>query len=190
MSRLARLIAEWRTPAGADFARWERKNYWLRLAGYRIAPRGVAIGRGFRSIEGNESGITIDEFAAIGQNVHFWNFDAIHVGRYSMVAADVVVSNGWHDKHDLRPAAGPTTIGHGAWIGTAARIVGSVTVGDNAIVGAGSVVIHDIPPNSIVVGVPARVIGLRELPDRVWHLGENFFSPHDFEAAPKADPSS
>lgn len=188
LRRLAKLVADLRTPVPDARADWERKNFWLRLAGMAVSRRGVAIGSGFRCIDGLEENITIDDYAALGHNVHFWNFDRIRVGRFCMVAADTIVSNGWHDKATFEPGSGPTTLGNGCWIGTGARIVGGVTIGDNAIVGAGSLVLKDIPANSIAVGVPARVVGVRELPERVWHMGDVYFSPRTFEpvAAGKA----
>ena len=181
LRRLVKLVADVRTPLAPLYRGWERKNYWLRLAGLGISTRGVAIGPGFRCIDGREEDIFIDDYAAIGHNVHIWNFDRVVVGRFCMIAADVTISNGWHDKSSLVPASGPTTIGHGVWIGTCARIVGSVNIGDNAVIGAGALVIRDIPPNSIAVGVPARVIGTRQLPERVWHLDGAWFSPVDFQ---------
>jgi acetyltransferase-like isoleucine patch superfamily enzyme len=48
---------------------------------------------------------------------------------------------------------------------------GAMTIGDNAIVGAGSAVIRDVPPDSIAVGTPGRIVGKRILPERVWHMG-------------------
>ncbi len=45
-----------------------------------------------------------------------------------------------------------------AWIGAGATILPGVTVGENAVVGAGSVVTHDVAPNTIVAGNPARLI--------------------------------
>ena len=180
MRRLAKFVADLRTPLGAGDDRWERKNFWLRLAGIGVSRTGVAIGRGFRCVDGLEHNISIDDYAAIGHDVHIWNFDRVSIGRFCMIAADVVISNGWHDKSTLEPASGPTTIGHGAWIGTAARIVGSVTVGENAIVGAGALVIRDVPPNAIVAGVPARLLAQRETPARAWHLGGVYFRTSDF----------
>ncbi len=52
----------------------------------------------------------------------------------------------------------PTVIRKGASIGSGATILCNITIGENAIVGAGSVVTKDVPPNSIVVGNPARVL--------------------------------
>ena len=52
----------------------------------------------------------------------------------------------------------PITIGHNVWIGGSVTIVPGVTVGDNAIIGAGSVITKDIPANVIAAGVPCKVI--------------------------------
>jgi serine acetyltransferase len=40
--------------------------------------------------------------------------------------------------------------------------------------------VKDVEPNSIMVGVPAKKIGTRELPNAVWHIGNTFFSPTEF----------
>ncbi|MEL7330766.1 MAG: acyltransferase [Cyanobacteria bacterium J06560_2] len=53
------------------------------------------------------------------------------------------------------------TIGDNCWIGSGVRIVDGVKIGDNSIVGAGAVVARDIPPNSVAVGVPAKVVRVR-----------------------------
>lgn len=52
----------------------------------------------------------------------------------------------------------PTYVKRGASIGSSATILCGVTIGENAIIGAGSVVTRDVPPNTIVAGVPAKVI--------------------------------
>ena len=56
---------------------------------------------------------------------------------------------------------GPVEIGAGAWIGTRSIVLKGVTVGDNAVVGAGSVVTDDVPPDTVAAGNPAEVV--REL---------------------------
>lgn len=55
----------------------------------------------------------------------------------------------------------PVTIGSDTWLGYGCIVLSGVTIGDSSVIGAGSVVVGDIPPNSIAVGTPARVVGLR-----------------------------
>lgn len=60
-----------------------------------------------------------------------------------------------------RPADGPTVIGSDVWIGCEAKIMQNVKIGHGAVIGAYSVVTHDVPPYAIVAGVPARVVKMR-----------------------------
>ena len=55
-------------------------------------------------------------------------------------------------------SASPIRIGCDVWIGGGALVLPGVTIGDRSIVGAGSVVVHDVPPDSLVVGNPARIV--------------------------------
>ncbi|SDP53051.1 transferase hexapeptide (six repeat-containing protein) [Arthrobacter sp. ok909] len=59
-------------------------------------------------------------------------------------------------------ASAPIVIGEGSWIGASSTILGGVTIGKGCIVAAGSLVNHDVPDNTLVGGVPAKVI--RSLP--------------------------
>lgn len=179
--RACKKIADFLTPHHHDYKLWERKNIWLRKTGMNISQRGVAIGYGFQCLTGNEDNILIDDYAAIGINVRFWNFNKIRVGKFCMIAAEVTLTNGGHDKNSLEPFSGPLSIGHGCWLGNGARIIGSLTIGNNVIVGAGAVVVKNVPDNAIVAGVPARIINMRDLPDKVWHLGNDYFCPKSFE---------
>ena len=76
-----------------------------------------------------------------------------------IIAFRVIITT--HDDSDF--TAAPVLIKKGAYIGTGAIILQGVTIGENSIVGAGSVVTRDIAPNSIAVGVPAKTIKKRGL---------------------------
>ncbi|MDE7192107.1 MAG: sugar O-acetyltransferase, partial [Clostridia bacterium] len=52
----------------------------------------------------------------------------------------------------------PVKIGNNVWIGAHATILSGVTIGDNAIIAAGAVVTKDVPQNTVVAGVPAKII--------------------------------
>ena len=160
---------------------WEKKNRWLRRAGMKIDAN-VAIGGGLFVLPFCEGNVVIREHAVIGHNLRVFAFNAVEIGKYCMFAADITLVNGGHDKNTFEPFSGPLVIGNGCWVGNGARIVGALTVGDNSIVAAGAVVVNDVPPCSIVAGVPAKVIRYRDLPDKVWHLGNTWFSPYTFES--------
>ena len=86
-------------------------------------------------------------------------FDRITVGDDVAIASEVFISDS--DNHPLadRPMRqAPVTIGDGSWIATRAMVLAGVTIGRRAVVGAGSLVIDDVPDDTLVGGVPARPI--------------------------------
>ena len=92
-------------------------------------------------------GVTIEDEVFIGHNVSFIN------DKYPRaVNARGVLQT----EQDWKVV--PTTVKRGVTIGTGSTIMCGVVIGENAIVGAGSVVVRDVPPNCVVVGNPARVI--------------------------------
>lgn len=108
-----------------------------------VRTHNVRIGKGVVIMNGclmmSAGGITIDDYAQIAANVQ-------------------LISN----NHDLENRSvitcKPVHICRRVWIGAGSTILPGVTVGENSVVGAGSVVTHDVEPNTIVAGNPARVI--------------------------------
>ena len=59
--------------------------------------------------------------------------------------------------------SGAVTIGECVSVGTGSAIIQGLSIGDNTVIGAGSVVVKDIPENTVAVGVPAKVIKVRSI---------------------------
>ncbi|HQU08083.1 MAG TPA: acyltransferase [Candidatus Paceibacterota bacterium] len=161
-------LAELLTPEVHSPLRWLLKSRLLRFLGVKIG-NNVAVDRGFEWLHSGK--LTLHDHAVIGRNVKIYNFSEVSIGRFSMFASEILIANGGHDKDNFKPFSGPLAIGNGCWIGAGVRIIG-----------AGSLVISDVPAGAIVAGVPAKVIGYRNLPEKVWHLGDTWFSPHTFES--------
>lgn len=131
-----------------------------------------------------------------GHHVHFGknvyaNFNLtlvddthIYVGDCTMIAPNVVIATAGHPiLPELREKGyqynAPVHIGRNCWIGAGALIMPGVTIGDNTVVGAGSVVTRDLPANVVAVGNPCRV--MREINE---HDREYYFKNRkiDFSA--------
>ena len=106
--------------------------------------------------------ITIGRNVVINQGCHFMDMGGIIIGYDVMIGPKVnLVSAG----HPVAPSerrngivAKPITIGNNVWIGAAATILPGVTIGDNAVIAAGAVVSRSVPADTLVAGVPARVL--------------------------------
>lgn len=87
----------------------------------------------------------------------------IYVGDYTMIGPNVTLAAAGHPINaDLRRQGyqynKPVRIGKNCWLGAGVIVLPGVTIGDNTVIGAGSVVTKDIPSNVVAVGVPCRVI--------------------------------
>jgi galactoside O-acetyltransferase len=116
-----------------------------------------------------------------GKHVHFGkniyaNFNLtlvddthIYVGDYTQFGPNVVLATAGHPicpelREQLYQYNAPIRIGRNCWLGANVVVVPGVTIGDNVVVGAGSVVTRDLPDNVVAVGNPCRI--LREVNDR------------------------
>lgn len=110
-----------------------------------------------------------------GRNVHFGkgvyaNFNLtlvddthIHVGDYTMIGPNVTIATAGHPIcPELRQQGYqfnmPVHIGKNCWLGAGVIVLPGVTIGDNVVVGAGSIVTKDLPDNVVAVGNPCRVL--------------------------------
>ena len=116
-------------------ARWISQR-GVRKTGIEIHP-GAQIGKGLFIDHGN--GVIIGETTIIGDNC------TLYQG---------VTLGGTGKEHGKRHP----TIGNNVMISAGAKVLGSFKIGDNSKIGSGSVVLHEVPPNSTVVGVPGRVV--------------------------------
>ncbi len=113
-------------------------------------------------------GVTVGDRTGIGDHCFISGQGGVDVGSDVLFGPAVRVFSENHrfDRLDVAirlqgEVRAPTMIEDDCWIGAGATILGGVTLGRGTVVGAGAVVTDDTPPNSIVAGVPARVIGIR-----------------------------
>jgi len=146
-----------------------RFSHQLWLAKLRLPARLLSqVGRFF-------TGVDIHPGAVLGRRLFIDHATGVVIGETAIVGPDVTIYQG--------VTLGGTGKGHGkrhpticagVFIGNNANILGDITVGENSRVGAGSVVLSDVPPNSTVVGVPAHI---------VYRNGERILvtDPHDIK---------
>ena len=157
---------------------WHRLAHWLWVHDWKLLARiisqiarfftqieihpGAIIGEGFFIDHG--SGVVIGETTEIGNNVTLYQ--------------GVTLGGTGHEKGKRHP-----TLGDNVVVGNGARILGSFVVGENSRIGAGAVVLREVPPDSTVVGNPGRIVrqnGQRvdpldhiHLPDPVFNMLES-----------------
>ncbi|EGJ27719.1 sugar O-acetyltransferase [Streptococcus porcinus] len=108
-------------------------------------------------------------FTTIGKNVYI-NFNLtlvddtfITIGDNTMIAPNVTIISGTHPLQPSLREQGlqynlPVQIGKNCWIGANTTVLPGISIGDNSVIGANSLVTKDIPANSLALGSPARVI--------------------------------
>lgn len=95
------------------------------------------------------------------------------IGKDTIIGDEVIIgTNVLTGGRSNKP--GMPQIGNHVYIATGAKVLGDITIGDNVIIGANAVVLHDVPSNCSVGGVPARILKENINPDEYCSLGKYF----------------
>jgi len=166
----------------------------VRLIRYPYYFRGISaieFGKNFTSgvglrIDAFGEGVQQVKFGSnvqVGDYVHIGAVESVEVGNDVLIASKVYISDHDHGTYsgDGFPVSLPTElqseklllvspvhIGNNVWLGEGVCVLKGVSIGDNSIIGAASVVTKSIPPNSIAVGIPAKVVKRFDFDLKVW----------------------
>jgi serine O-acetyltransferase len=130
-----------------------------RMAHYLYCRRHILLARLISQMSRFFTGIEIHPGAKIGRRFFIDHGTGVVIGETTEIGNDVTLFQGvtlggtGKEKGKRHP-----TIGNGVMVSTGAKVLGSIQVGDNAKIGAGAVVLQNVPPNTTVVGVPGRVV--------------------------------
>lgn len=134
--------------------------YGIRYFFYRR--KGMKIGKNtaiFRkSYLQDLAGIEIGDDNMIGFFCRLDGRGKLKIGNNVNISSYTIIETGGHDLEDFEAKFKPVTIEDNVWIATRCIILGGVTIGEGAVVAAGSVVVKDVDPYTIVGGNPARYI--------------------------------
>ena len=131
------------------------------------------IGHGCK-IRCHEGTVSLGPKSVMGQECTISAFQHVSIGRECVIADRAMLIDFDHGVVDVEKPIRlqgiykrDVRVGHNVWIGYGACVLRGTTIGHNAIIGSNSVVTHDVPANAVVGGVPARLIRMREAPQRM-----------------------
>ena len=106
--------------------------------------------------------IEIGDYVALSPGVRVKSATSVKIGDACVIAESVYITDAdWHGIYERIYPPGdmaPVVIGNNVWISDRATVLKGVTIGDNSIVAAGAIVTSDVPPDTVVGGIPARPI--------------------------------
>ena len=129
--------------------------------------------------------IEVGENFYANYNLTILDVGKVKIGKNVMIAPNVSIYTAGHPLHPDSRNSGyeygiPVTIGDNVWIGGSVTVVPDVHIGNNVVIGAGSVVTKDIPDNAVAVGNPCRVIRFITEEDRKYYFKNREFDVEDY----------
>jgi acetyltransferase-like isoleucine patch superfamily enzyme len=165
---LIRLISYLTNYLIARFPSWKVRHGWYRrVLGIELGPRaGIHLGCYFWFYGPGQirrAGVSIGANSRINRDCMIDVRGGVTIGDNVSISPQVAISTAAHSAVDpeFRVEIRPVVIEDNVWIGMRATILGGVTLGRGSVVAAGAVVTKDVPPLTIVGGVPARPVGMR-----------------------------
>jgi len=150
------------------------RHFWYtRVLGVRLGERaGVHLGCYFWFYgpgQVRRDGVSIGTNSRINRDCSLDVRGGVRIGDNVSISPEVVISTAAHSAFDpkFRVELRPVVIEDNVWIGMRAMVLGGVTLGRGSVVAAGAVVTKDVPPLTIVAGIPARPVGTR--PEEATH---------------------
>lgn len=130
-----------------------RVSHWLWHKNFKLSARLCS------SLARWLTGVEIHPAAVLGQGVFIDHASGVVIGETAEVGDEVTIYQGVTlGGTSLNPVKRHPTVGNRVTIGTGAKILGPITIGDDSRIGANAVVVKSVPPNSVVVGVPGQII--------------------------------
>lgn len=151
---------------------WNRKGSYIPFLFYMGSGAHLIIKHSFDIYSGGKIYVNDNATLQLGSgyinhNCNISVFEKVVIGNDCVISENVVIRDS--DNHSIdgssKNKTSPITIGNHVWIGTNCTILKGVTIGDGAVVAAGSVVINDVPSKTLVGGIPARI----KKQDISWH---------------------
>lgn len=138
----------------------EWRLFWLRVFDAKIDGKPFVHQRARIAVPWN---LTLRDRACLGDRANAYTLAEIEIGARATVAQEAYLDTGSHDfdQAGLPLVAAKITIGEDAFIGARAFVLPGVTIGARSVVGACSVVTHDVPPDVIAAGNPCKVLRTR-----------------------------
>jgi maltose O-acetyltransferase len=159
------LLSEWESLVQRPGSKLLWRKAFLRAVGVEFREH-VFFGNGFRLYK--HGSISLGKNSCFGENCGLYAHGDVKIGEHFVAAPGLTINSGDHEPVAMTPRALPITIGDRVWCGVNVTILAGSTIGDDCVIGANALVRGDIPPRSVAVGMPAKVVRQVERSDSVW----------------------